>query len=240
LLSARDGSLYAASNGGGLVQLRNRNVQSFEVANGMPNDGVTALYESGNGTVWIGTVKGLAMRQADGRIITVAGTQSMTVTTLAEDWSGQLWIGTTHGIATLKDGRLVNHDSDGFPTAHILSIRVTRDGSVWIGTRGNGLLRYRSSQFRTYGAADGLPSANVSSVFEDSHGMLWIGTLDHGVGRFRNEKFDFASDAIGIGNKAVSSFLEDREGNLWIGSTNGLTRVAEGKVISFTMAEGLL
>ena len=173
-------------------------------------------------------------------MVTVAGTDTLAVTTLAEDWSGQLWIGTLHGIATLKDGRLVRHDSDGFPTAAILSIRITRDGSVWIGTRGSGLLRYRSGQFRTYTAADGLPSANVNSLYEDSRGTLWIGTLDHGVGRLRNERFDFASEAIGIGNKAVSSFLEDREGNLWIGSANGLTRMGEGRVLSFTMAQGLL
>src|SRR5438105_2231372 len=240
LLAGRDGSLYAATNGGGMVHVQGRRIRSYEKADGMPSDAATTLYESGNGTIWIGTQKGLASRQADGRIVTIAGSESLTVTTLAEDWSGQLWIGTMHGVATFKDGRLARHDTDGFPNAQILSIRVTRDGSIWIGTRGNGLLRYRSGQFRTYGAGDGLPSANVGAIYEDSHGTLWIGTLDHGVGRFRNEHFDFASDAIGIGNKAVSSFLEDREGNLWIGSANGLTRVAEGRVISFTTAQGLL
>jgi diguanylate cyclase (GGDEF)-like protein/PAS domain S-box-containing protein len=240
LLSARDGSLYAATNGGGVVHVQGRRISSYEVANGMPSDAATTLYESGNGTIWIGTQKGLASRQRDGRIVTTTGTASMTVTAIAEDWSGQLWIGTTHGVATLKDGRLVRHDNDGFPTAHILSIGVTRDGSVWLGTRGNGLVRYRSGQFRTYTTADGLPSANINAIYEDSHATLWIGTLDHGVGRFRDEQFDFASDAIGIGNRAVSSFTEDREGNLWIGSTSGLSRVAEGKVISFTTVQGLL
>src|SRR5256712_3964085 len=243
LLSARDGSFYAATNGGGVVRMQGRRIHSYEVTEGMPSDAATTLVESSNGTIWIGTQKGLASRQADGRIVTIAGSQSpsaMTVTALAEDWSGQLWIGTTHGVATFKDGRIVRHDTDGFPTVQILSIDVTRDGSVWIGTRGNGLLRYRSGQFRTYTAADGLPSANVSAIYEDSHGTLWIGTLDHGVGRFRNERFDFNSEAIGIGNKAVTSFLEDHEGKLWIGSANGLSRVAEGKVISFTIAEGLL
>ena len=206
LLSARDGSLYAATNGGGVVHLQNRRIRSFDVSNGMPSDAATSLYESGNGTIWIGTQKGLASRRADGRIVTIAGSESpsMAVTTLAEDWNGQLWIGTTHGVATLKDGRLVRHDTDGFPTVQILSIGVTRDGSVWIGTRGNGLLRYRSGQFRTYAAADGLPSANVSATYEDSHGTLWIGTLDHGVGRFRNEHFDFNSEAIGIGKAALA------------------------------------
>ena len=240
LLTARDGSLYAATNGGGLVRVQGRRIQSYQTDDGLPNDATTSLYESGNGTLWIGTQKGLASRQANGRIVTIADSPSMTVTALAEDWSGQLWIGTTHGVVTFKDGRLTRHDTDGFPTVQTLAIRVTHDGSVWIGTRGNGLLRYRSGEFRTYTTADGLPSANVSAIYEDSHGTLWIGTLDHGVGRFRDEHFDFASDAIGIGTRAVTSFLEDREGNLWIGSANGLTRVAEGTVISYTMAEGLL
>ncbi|HSP14370.1 MAG TPA: EAL domain-containing protein [Thermoanaerobaculia bacterium] len=243
LLPARDGSLYAATNGGGVVHVDGRHVSSYRVAEGLPSDAATSLYESGNGTVWIGTQKGLARRQGDGRIVTVGGSDGaspLVVTTLTEDWSGQLWIGTMHGIATLKDGRLVRHDADGFPTAQILSLCISRDGSVWIGTRGSGLLRYRSGQFRTYTAADGLPSANVNAIYEDSHGTLWIGTLDHGVGRFHDEQFDFASDVIGIGNKAVSSFREDREGNLWIGSTNGLTRIADARVISFTTAQGLL
>ncbi len=243
LLSGRDGSLYAATKGGGVVRVDGRNVRSYGVADGLPSDDAVALYQSGDGTVWIGTQKGLARRQSDGRIVTIAGsdgTSPLGVTALAEDWSGQLWIGTMHGIATLKDGRLVRHDADGFPTDQILSIRVTRDGSVWIGTHGSGLFRYRAGQFRAYTAADGLPSTNISAIYEDSHGTLWIGTLDKGVGRFRNDRFDFASDAVGIGNKAVTSFIEDREGNLWIGSTNGLTRVAEARVISFTMAEGLL
>src|SRR5262249_55781245 len=155
-----------------------------------------------------------------------AGSEALAVTALTEDWSGKLWIGTLQGLATLENGHLVRHDSDGFPTSPVLALGITRDGSVWIGTRGNGLVRYRSGQFRTYTAADGLPSANVSALYEDSHGTLWVGTLDRGIGRFRDERFDFATDAAGIGNKAVSSFREDREGNLWIGSTNGLTRIA--------------
>ena len=241
LLAARDGSLYAATNGGGVLQVQGRNIRSYMVRDGLPNDGATALFESGSGTIFVGTQKGLAMRQADGRFVTVAGSQSLaTITTFAEDWSGQLWIGTTHGLATYKDGRLVRHENDGYPTSQILSIRFTRDGSMWIGARGEGLLRYRGTQLRTYTAADGLPSAYINALFEDSQGTLWLGTLDHGVGRFRNDKFDFASDALGIGNKAVTSFVEDRESNLWIGSTNGLTRLAQGKVVAFTMAQGLL
>ncbi|HEX6179490.1 MAG TPA: two-component regulator propeller domain-containing protein, partial [Thermoanaerobaculia bacterium] len=242
LLAARDGSLYAATNGGGLVHIDGHRVRSFGAADGLPTDAITSLYEAGNGTIWIGTQKGLAYRQTNGRIVKVPGTDSptpVTITTITEDWSGQIWIGTTQGVATYKDGQLVRHTTNGFPAAHILAIRVTRDGSIWIGTRGAGLLRYRAGAFRTYTAVDGLPSASINAIYEDSRGTLWLGTLDRGVGRFRDDKFDFDSDSIGIGHKAVSSFTEDREGNLWVGSAAGLTRITESKVVSFTTAHGL-
>src|SRR5437773_1020103 len=130
LLSARDGSLYAATNGGGVVRVQGGRIRSYEVGDGMPSDAATTLYESGNGTIWIGTQKGLASRQTDGRIVTIAGTDGpspMRVTTVAEDWSGQIWIGTMNGVATFKNGRLVRHDTDGFPTAQVLAIQITRD-----------------------------------------------------------------------------------------------------------------
>src|SRR6266567_409115 len=44
LLSARDGSLYAATNGGGLVHVQGRRIRSSEIADGMPSDAATTLY----------------------------------------------------------------------------------------------------------------------------------------------------------------------------------------------------
>ena len=239
LLAARDGSLFAATNGGGLVHVHGRRVSSYGVKDGLPSDAVTSLYQAGDGTVWIGTQKGLARRQNDGRIITIAGTADLVVTSLTEDWSGQLWIGTMRGIVTLRGGRLARHEGDGFPSAQIVALCITRDGSVWIGTHGSGLVRFRSGQFRTYGAADGLPAKSVSALYEDGQGTLWVGTLDHGAGRLIGERFDFDTEAFEIGRKAVSSFLEDREGNVWIGSAAGLTRLTGGRIVTFGMAQGL-
>src|SRR5437867_21555 len=70
LLAARDGSLYAATNGGGVVQIDAAGrIRSYGVADGLPTDAAVALVESGNGAVWIGTQRGLARRQSDGRIV---------------------------------------------------------------------------------------------------------------------------------------------------------------------------
>src|SRR5438094_9677829 len=48
LLSARDGSLYAATNGGGVVQIDTAGrIRSYGVADGLPTDAAVALVESG-------------------------------------------------------------------------------------------------------------------------------------------------------------------------------------------------
>ena len=243
LLPARDGSLYAATNGGGIVHVSGQRVKTYGAPDGLPAESITALLQSGDGSVWAGTQQGLARSRKDGRFTVVAGAAQLpdpAVTVLAEDWSGRVWIGTMKGLATWMGGRIEHHDNDGFPTAQILALFVSRDGSVWVGTRGAGLLRYRDGRFRAYTAADGLASMNVSAVYEDRHGTIWIGTVERGVGRLREDKIDFASEALGIGNSSVSSFLEDREGNLWIGSARGLTRVSEARVVTYTVPQGLL
>ena len=74
-----------------------------------------------------------------------------------------------NGTSTLYTPR------DGLPTAALRALRVTDDGTVWIGTYGDGLVRFRNGQFRRVGANDGLGENIVTSVLEDDAGNLWMG-----------------------------------------------------------------
>jgi len=85
VVAARDGSVYAATDGGGVIRTEGKNVTSYTTKDGLPSDAVTSLYESGNGTIWIGTKSGLARRQSDGHIVTVPNTESLAVTAMTED-----------------------------------------------------------------------------------------------------------------------------------------------------------
>ncbi len=237
LISAREGGLYVGTNGG-LIRLHGEELTLFTTANGLPSNMVTALQESSDGSIWIGTAAGLS-RLSNGRITGIISSDKLPngmVTALTEDWSGRLWIGTMRGLASFKNGQVSRHRSaDGFPEVQILALCPSQDGSLWIATNGAGLQRYRSGKFRVYGPAEGLPSTRVNAVYEDSSGAIWVGTLDHGFGRLREERIELEADS----NDAISSFLLDREGNLWIGTSAGLTRLADGAVVSFAAAEGL-
>ena len=236
ILATRDGTLYVGTVDGGLVRVRGDKVEVLTEANGLPDPNVTALQESRDGSIWIGTGAGLA-RLTDGVITKVPfELPGVAITALAEDKSGQLWVATDNGLATI-DGDRVNRrtEQDGFPSQVVLSLEAGGDGSMWIGSEGGGLVRHYAGRMRVYGTAQGLPSLAVSAVHEDRNGTIWIGTPDRGFGRLRNDRFEFDSER----QDPIISFFEDREGNMWIGRASGLDQLSDGVVVTYAKSEGL-
>ncbi|HEY3055266.1 MAG TPA: EAL domain-containing protein [Thermoanaerobaculia bacterium] len=235
---AQDGTLYIGTVDGGLVRMRGDQIDVLTEANGLPSNNITILYESHDGSLWIGTGSGLA-RLAAGRISIIPAEQlpNKAITALTEDSSGQLWVATAGGLATIKDGLISRRSAeDGFPSQAVQTLAAGRDGSVWMGTDGAGLFQYRSGHIRQFGKSAGMPSLRISAVYEDRNRSIWIGTHDAGFGRLRNDRAEFDPE----GHDPIMTFFEDREGNLWIGRVGGLDQLADGVVVTFSRAQGLL
>jgi len=99
----------------------------------------------------------------------------------AQTPDGYLWIGTAGGLVRFDGVRFVVFDRGNASQIRensIFCLTVSRDGSLWAGTDGGGLLRYQNGLFRRYSAADGLSNDFVRVVYEDHQGVLWVGTND--------------------------------------------------------------
>lgn len=65
--------------------------------------------------------------------------------------------------------------ADGLPPVTLRAIRADDDGTVWIGTYGAGLVRFRSGRFRAVTEREGLGDNIVTSLLEDEVGNFWMG-----------------------------------------------------------------
>ena len=99
------------------------------------------------------------------------------------------------------------------------------DGTVWVGTVANGLLKYDVSD-GSLNTVPGAPCLDIAAIEEDLQCNLWVST-QYGLGKYdrSSQKFInwFASDGIG-GNQfydRASCRLSD--GTLVFGGTHGLT-----------------
>jgi signal transduction histidine kinase/ligand-binding sensor domain-containing protein len=199
LFTDRSGTVWVGMNSGGLAALRDgRVVASYDTADGLPHNSVRAIYQSRDGSLWLGTLGGLS-RLSDGRFTNYGaakGLSSQHVRAIHEDADGNLWIGTYGGGMNLLRGDSITaiRREDGLAEDVVSSILEDDFGRLW--TSGNlGVARVARSELlnfanRTtrrvrsvlYGTDDGLILAETNGGFQpaawkDREGRLWYPTV---------------------------------------------------------------
>jgi signal transduction histidine kinase/DNA-binding NarL/FixJ family response regulator/AraC-like DNA-binding protein/streptogramin lyase len=144
-----------------------------------------------------------------------------TVRDLHFDHAGRMWIATTTGLWRLSPGDTVRFTKrDGLPTDHVRQIHEDRDGTLWLGTYGGGLVRCRDGHFATLGRRNGLLEEVVSVVLEDDYDNLWLGG-NRGIQRLSrlqaNECLDGRRVSVDVVRYAAESGLQNPEGSGWPG-----------------------
>lgn len=198
--------------------------RSWQTEDGLPQNTVSALVQTRDGFLWVGTYGGLA--RFDGvRFHTFGlrdGLRSVRVSALTEDQQGALWVGTGGGsLSRWENGRFTTFgEAEGFPTGgDIVSMAADRDGSIWIGTT-EGLVKWSSGTFTKIGDAQGLPRTQIRALLSDSKGTLWVSVIEKGLFCGNNGEFVRVGEP-GPTRGDVYSLMEDQDGSIWVGAGNG-------------------
>ena len=94
------------------------------------------------------------------------------------DERGWLWL-SRRGVM-LYDGQEWHSFSASLPDIDFSATRLTyedREGNIWIGLWGGGLIFCDPTSIRRYTEADDLPDREICHLGEDHEGRMWIGTM---------------------------------------------------------------
>lgn len=211
---------------------------------GLPQNSVTAILQTRDGYLWLGTYGGLV--RFDGIKFTVfnagntEGLKGNRIYSLDEGHDGSLWVGTGDGgLSRVKQGKFTAYgEKDGLPSQGITSVMEDRDGVLWMASR-VGLVRWKGGTFTTFTTADGLPSLAISHILQDRAGDLWIST-SAGLVKYRDGRFITYTVKDGLPDNYVWALHESRDGSLWVGTRNGgLARMHTGAITRYSVANGL-
>jgi ligand-binding sensor domain-containing protein len=236
LLADRDGNLWVGTNGDGLVRFKDRTVQMFTTADGLPNNIPMTVLARHDGSMWVGNNCG-GLSWFDGRRFHTYdeknGLINSCVWSLAEDSNHDLWIGTWGGgLFRLKEGRFTQYSiAQGLASDVVRSIAAATDGSLWIATA-EGLSHMVHGRFRNYSTTDGLSSNRVGAVYQDHRGVIWVGT-GRGVDRMAGDRFAPLSSAQEIFDIRYIGLGEGPFGDLYAFSApRGISRIEGNQLVS--------
>jgi diguanylate cyclase (GGDEF)-like protein len=255
MLQDRSGYIWVCTENG-LYRFDDSSYTRFGHAQGLDDSFIVAIHEDPLGELWVGTVNNLY--HGDGRhfVPAVPATHALSIG-LGQQLDS---VDRDHLLAVSKKAvtQLTRAGPDGtwttgpyFSPAMLLShpelksiqsVRVTRDGSVWMGCD-DSICQVTRGSIRIWGSADGVPKDVWSSFLQDSAGRFWargshhVLALDEKQSRFLDR--DIPSASVSISN-GLLPLVEDSQrhiltrtdlglaiwdGSKWrtVGAANGLT-----------------
>ncbi|MCW3103817.1 MAG: hypothetical protein JWO09_2257 [Bacteroidetes bacterium] len=214
---------------------KNRNAFSnFSKKNNLIAGNINSIIVTADNTVVIATTEGVYFYdQAKGSIrqlTTLDGLLHNNVTKVFEDDKKRLWFCSSGaGPYFLKDNEFnVFNNIPELKSFSITAITQGKDGTVWLGTEGDGVFSYNErGGFVNYKVSDGLFSNYCYFIISDKHGNVWCGHkngLSYKPATLRSFRTYGKTDGLLFTDFNKNSCFRDVSGNLWFGTSNGLIK----------------
>jgi ligand-binding sensor domain-containing protein/signal transduction histidine kinase len=174
LALAADGADLWVGTDRGLNRIRDGRVQtSVTVGQGLPTDVVQALTIDARGVLWIATTGG-AVTYRRGVIDRVVAPRRPLVALGAGPNGGMYLAPKDAGLQEDVDGQIQNPGDGVVPLRNVDAIYADRDGVVWLGTAGHGLLSIDHGRIVRYTIHDGLFDDSIYAILGDEFDRLWM------------------------------------------------------------------
>lgn len=225
-LLARNDGLWVGARGA-VHRLSGSTWQVLPLPDAAASATVNRLVES-QGRIWAATTLGLFVHTAAGWQSFAGAPQleQSPIDLLYADSDGSLWVGGDIGLARIRAGRLASFVAPTAPggVAGVRTAFEDREGSLWLGSQWEGLIRLSDSWTRRYSVAEGLADPIVWSLSADPDGRgIWVGGND-GLSLLKDGRARLVVPGTDLPHPQAYNLLAET-GRVWVGTRRGLAVV---------------
>ncbi len=233
LVEDRVGSIWVGAKGpdGKLCEIGNGSVRCGPEMGGVDR-GVFGLHKDSKGNLWVGLETGVwRWRPGPPEFYAVPGLPNGRMQGMADSEDGTVLIAATGAVMRLADGRAKAVYQ--FPTARrgfrVLKMLHDRDGGLWVGPAGRGIVHIHQGRTDVFSDSDGLSGNDIYDLFEDREGNIWVATIN-GLDRFHELPVVTYSRKQGLSDIPWGGLLAATDGSIWFATLDGLNRLSHSQV----------
>jgi ligand-binding sensor domain-containing protein/signal transduction histidine kinase len=142
---------------------------------------------------------------------------------IAQRPDGHLLLATSSGLSTFDGLHFEGLAISGLAQGEAVNAFLEeKDGTLWIGTDGRGVLRYApSGSLVNISEEAGRMNERIRNFYRDASGTLWIAT-QNGIERYRDGQLQILAEAGMISGDITTPFAEDDRGGVFFITSKGL------------------
>ncbi|MCP4438376.1 MAG: response regulator [Aureispira sp.] len=239
-----DNNIWIATEYRGLLQYnwQTQQVKSYHTPASLPNAILWMPYKATDGSIWVGTVRGLVKLDTiqEKLLFFTPQTEFVKLSTSAiysfHHSPKGTWLCTSSGLylVNLEQEKVLEYYSDSqkgdfyIPTNHIAHLHEDKDGLFWLATKGQGLIKWnpKTKNYEQLTRSNtGLSNDVLYAVYEDASENLWISS-DRGLMSLNkgSRLVTIYQEEDGIPHNEFNtvSHYKDTEGHLYFGGQNGI------------------
>jgi ligand-binding sensor domain-containing protein/AraC-like DNA-binding protein/CheY-like chemotaxis protein len=225
----RKGNIWIGTDRSGLIRANVNTLEMEQVAPRAINNiaqmpsqeviGIQSVYIDDTDLLWIGTEKSGLAYYGD-NIYKFQSLIKGDITAIAEDEAGKIWYGTGDKGIIDYDGPLASYK--------VTCMTTTPDGSLWVGSKQNGITRIKDGNSTFYSTArDSMKTViddHINALSSDKSGNLWIAT--NGGLQVYNPKMNtfssYTKENGMLNTNNITSLFYGTNNSLLIGTAEGL------------------
>jgi diguanylate cyclase (GGDEF)-like protein len=214
--------------GAALCQLVAGEAHVWGPSQGVPEDSWEAIFADRESRLWVRGYRHMrvltpgatafAAREIPGQSGVVSAMQGF-----AQDRDGAILTRSDHGLARWKDGAWTLFDAgNGLPPYGVSAIAVDRDGLLWLGTRGSGILRWVGyGEWENWTDRQGLRSTLVWDALRVSPRRLLVASDGAMMALDRDARSLQPWPSEAAAQKQVNTLARTPDGAIWASSYSG-------------------